>query len=124
MSKELHGDIGERMKSASGVVLDLGPGTGEMMGWLDPRSHNESLWCRALPSICIRRFAKKIDECGLDGKYDILACGAEPESLIPELERRGILESQRGSGEGVFDTILCIRVLCGIPKQRETINEL
>ncbi|KAH8901595.1 hypothetical protein GQ53DRAFT_815054 [Thozetella sp. PMI_491] len=123
MSKELHGDTADRLKSASGMILDVGPGTGEIINRL-----NSDLITKAYgvePAVDMHpALLKNIQECGLDGKYEILACGAEPQSLIPELERRGLLKSQSRETEGIFDAILCIRVLCGIPKQQETINEL
>ncbi len=123
MSKELHGDTADRLKSAHGMILDLGPGTGEMMSRLNPDLITKAYGIEPARDMH-PALQKSIEKCGLDGKYEILACGAEPESLVPELEKRGMFQSQGGSSEGLFDTILCIRVLCGVPKQQETINEL
>jgi SAM-dependent methyltransferase len=66
--------------------------------------------------------ASAADKAGLGGKYKILACGGEKESLIPMLRKQGILKNQKV--EGVFDTIVCSKVLCSVPDQAETVSGL
>ena len=60
---------------------------------------------------------------GLEDKYRILGCSAERESLFSALEKEGLLKG-KGEAEGVFDTIVCIRVLCSVPRLRETLGGL
>jgi SAM-dependent methyltransferase len=61
------------------------------------------------------------DTAGLGGKYQILSCGAEPESLVPALAKEGLLGKD---GAGVFDEVVCVRVLCGVPKLSDTVENL
>jgi hypothetical protein len=65
-------------------------------------------------------------KAGLGGKYRILTCGAEEETLVPALAREGLFGKggEEGLGEGVFDEIVCIRVLCGVPRPSETVKGL
>lgn len=69
----------------------------------------------------------RVDRCNLSSKYRILSCGAEPHSLLPELENQGLLptgKNDSGKKGGVFDTIVCVRVLCSVPQPAETIEGL
>ena len=66
---------------------------------------------------------------GLGDKFRILACGAESDSLLPALENEGLFKGREKSdaeynGHPVFDTIVCIRVLCSVPQVRETLEGL
>lgn len=51
--------------------------------------------------------------------YKILSCGAQPTELVPALAVEGTLGRRT---QGLFDTIICIRVLCGIPQPQETVD--
>jgi len=79
------------------------------------------------------------DAVGLGDKLVVLACGAQEESLVPELGRRRLLRGDgngkgmkiageegegQGEGEGVFDTIVAIRSLCSVPDLEETLKML
>lgn len=61
---------------------------------------------------------------GLEDKYVILPCSVEKSALVPELEKRGVAVPDPSTGEGVFDTILCVRVLCSVPDPERTISDL
>lgn len=72
---------------------------------------------------------------GLEDKYNILPCGVESADLIPTLQKQGllktdtsdvpsILENLSTTKEGVFDTIVCVRVLCSVPDMRRTVQDL
>ncbi|KZF18828.1 S-adenosyl-L-methionine-dependent methyltransferase [Xylona heveae TC161] len=108
---------------ASGVVLDLGPGNGAQM----------PLLAKAAPAIrevyaaepCVRlhtQLAAKAREHGLGEKYNILPCSASPESLIQTLAKEGLLTGN--ADQGIFDTIICCRVLCSVPDLEETVRGL
>jgi hypothetical protein len=61
------------------------------------------------------RLRENATQAGLGEKYRVLPCGAEPESLIPapaKAVRKGSL------GNDVFAEVICIHVLCSVPKQR------
>jgi SAM-dependent methyltransferase len=67
----------------------------------------------------LRELAKK---AGLETKYTIVTCGAEPESLIPALGRLELLGKGQNVVDGIFDEVVCIRVLCGVPRLDETVE--
>ncbi|KAL2372554.1 hypothetical protein RJ035_003427 [Blastomyces gilchristii] len=124
------------LATADGIVLDIGPGTGTQT----PLFTNSNLIrmygaepCQGLH----KDLMAKIEACGLDGKYQILPCSAERKELYPALGREGLLADteawvMRGEevgglvqrGQGVFDTIVCVRVLCSVPDQRGTVRGL
>ena len=61
--------------------------------------------------IAIRSSIKK---SGLEDVYEVVPCGVDDQT---ELERHGI---QQGS----FDTVLCIQVLCCVPRPEDTARKL
>jgi SAM-dependent methyltransferase len=123
MSEDMPGNTMDLLATASGVVLDLGPGTGDLI-----RRFNPDLIVKAYgpePAVDMHSaLQKNIDKAGLTGKYEILAAGAEPESLVPALAKKGVIKADGLSSEGIFDTICCTRVLCAVPQTEETIMEL
>ncbi|RLL93738.1 hypothetical protein CFD26_100038, partial [Aspergillus turcosus] len=120
------------LAQASGVVLDVGPGTGTQMPLLALRAHAiKAIYgaepCRGLHA----ELRARAEEEGLGGKYHILPCGAAAGELVPELQREGLLPAISGDVEqvlasagGVFDTIVCVRVLCSVPEMERTAGEL
>ncbi|KMP03217.1 hypothetical protein CISG_09446 [Coccidioides immitis RMSCC 3703] len=107
------------LSTASGVILDIGPGTGTQMPLLTSPDIKAIYGAEPTDGLHTDLLAK-IDSCGLSSKYQILHCGAEPQSLIPALDKAGFKEL----GSGVFDTIICVRVLCSVPRPEETIQGL
>ncbi|KAL1956782.1 hypothetical protein VTO42DRAFT_6836 [Malbranchea cinnamomea] len=109
------------LATASGVVLDIGPGTGTQMHLF---THpNLTAMYGAEPCVGLHADLRaKISSCGLLSKYHILPCSAEPHALIPALQKVGFsaAEIQRG----IFDTVVCVRVLCSVPNPRQTIRGL
>ncbi|KAH6708734.1 hypothetical protein BKA61DRAFT_579742 [Leptodontidium sp. MPI-SDFR-AT-0119] len=67
----------------------------------------------------LRESAKK---AGLGDKYKIISCGAELESLVSVLFQEGLLGEEKILGNGVFDEIARIRILCSVQKPTETVN--
>jgi SAM-dependent methyltransferase len=63
---------------------------------------------------------------GLGDKYQILPCGGERTSLLPALAKVGLLKESGGEvkEEGIFDTIICIRVLCSVPNLEPSLSTL
>ncbi|KAK4631952.1 Methyltransferase-like protein 7A [Fulvia fulva] len=100
--------------SASGVCLDIGPGTGQWL-YLFARAENpsitkiygvepnhamhKSLWANAV-------------KAGLGDVYEVIGCGAE------ELGTKG------GIDPGSVDTIVTVQCLCSIPTPELIIREL
>lgn len=100
----------ELIATCSGTVLDVGPGSGTQVHLFNPEK--VEIICGVEPAVDLHmKLHHATKNAGLGGKYEILAAGAQPESLIPELAKRGLV----GDGtEAVFDTVVCIRVLCGV----------
>ncbi|EGD92476.1 hypothetical protein TESG_00051 [Trichophyton tonsurans CBS 112818] len=65
-----------------------------------------------------------VESCGLASKYRVLHCGAQPESLLPALKKAGALDDDTNEGKGLFDTIVCVRVLCSVPAPEKTVKGL
>ncbi|ORY18841.1 hypothetical protein BCR34DRAFT_621323 [Clohesyomyces aquaticus] len=123
MTIQMPGPLDALLSTSRGVILDIGPGSGEIL----PRFNSAQISAMygAEPAIDLHPgLLRNAEKNGLGGKYHALVCGGEPESLIPALHKSGILSSGSGGGEGVFDEICCIRVLCGVPRPRETIRGL
>lgn len=106
-----------------GVVLDIGPGSGfqlkrfkgahqlhkiEVIYGVEPgeEMHDQ---LRAEATNIFGEDAPKV--------YKVLSSGAQPNELVPALAKDSILGKQY---QGVFDTIVSLRALCGIPQPQET----
>ncbi|KAK2739456.1 hypothetical protein FQN57_006585 [Myotisia sp. PD_48] len=106
---------------ADGLVLDIGPGTGTQT----PLFTNPNLTKMYGAEPCVGlhdELRAKIDSCGLSSKYQVLHCGAQPQSLVPALKDAGVLNDN--DQRGIFDTVVCVRVLCSVPNPEETIKGL
>ncbi|KAJ5573525.1 uncharacterized protein N7459_007952 [Penicillium hispanicum] len=114
------------LSNAHGVVLDIGPGTGTQMPLL--RSHAiQAIYgpepCRGLHATLHAAAAA----AGLAAKYHVLPCGAAASELLPALRATGtaVVDAYtRDAAAGVFDTIICVRVLCSVPEMERTVREL
>ncbi|KAJ9649449.1 hypothetical protein H2201_004986 [Coniosporium apollinis] len=123
LSLEMPAPLDPLVKSLHGRVLDIGPGTGSQLNRYNTDAAVEMIYA-AEPAVDLHaELAKNAEKAGLRDRYKILSCGAEPESLIPALAKTGLLE-RGGSDEGIFDDIVSIRVLCGVPRPEETVAGL
>jgi SAM-dependent methyltransferase len=123
MSEQMPGNSMELLRTASGVVLDLGPGTGELLHVFNPDLITKVYGPE--PALDMHpALQANINKAGLNGKYEILPAGAEPDSLIPALAKAGAIKPNGLSSQGLFDTICCTRVLCGVPDTQNTVTEL
>ncbi|CAK41588.1 uncharacterized protein An13g01890 [Aspergillus niger] len=89
------------LSRASGTVLDVGPGTGTQMPLL--RS----------PAIKT-----------IYGAEPCHGLHAELRASATSQDVPSILENLSTTKEGVFDTIVCVRVLCSVPDMRRTVQDL
>lgn len=112
----------------SGVVLDLGPGTGHLTRYY-PADRITAIY-GAEPNVDLHKairanVAAAAPSGRMKDKYRILTCGAEPASLVPALVDAGLLKSG-DAATGVFDAIVALRVLCGIHRRqlRDTLETL
>ncbi|CAG8931746.1 unnamed protein product [Penicillium salamii] len=107
------------LHTASGVVLDIGPGTGTQMHLLTSPSITALYGAEPCTSLhsAIR---EKAEQRGISSKYHILSTGVTATELIPALRDSGL----DVDSDGIFDTILCVRVLCSVPNMEKTVREL
>ncbi|KAL4938347.1 hypothetical protein BDV06DRAFT_57408 [Aspergillus oleicola] len=109
---------------ASGITLDVGPGTGTQMPLLAKNGKITSIYgaepCRGLHSELKRR----AEINGLGDRYTILPCGVEKSELGREMGKVGLIDSTHPGTDGLFDTIVTIRVLCSVPHLQTTVADL
>ncbi|RAL13679.1 class I SAM-dependent methyltransferase [Aspergillus homomorphus CBS 101889] len=114
------------LRTASGIVLDIGPGTGTQMPLLRSQSIKTIYGaepCRGLHE----KLQLRAEAEGLSSKYHILPSGAAASELLPALRATGtgITDAyDLDAKKGIFDTILCVRVLCSVPEMQRTVDEL
>ena len=120
------GNIAQLLSQCRGLVLDIGPGSGEQLHRFN--FNNITAMYGAEPAADLHPGLRtKAYETGFGHKYHALVCGGQPASLIPALHKANILSSSGTGGtaeNGVFDEICCVRVLCGVPHPKETIQTL
>ncbi|EDN97589.1 hypothetical protein SS1G_12442 [Sclerotinia sclerotiorum 1980 UF-70] len=78
------------LSTASGTILEIGPGSGEQVRFLT-NEHVERVYGVEPCGVLHELLKKSVREAGLQGKYRILGCGAGRESLNEELKKVGIL---------------------------------
>ncbi|BFZ64911.1 hypothetical protein YB2330_006064 [Saitoella coloradoensis] len=106
-------DIKKLTSEVSGVVLDLGPGTGLML------RHLNALQCARVIGIepnadFHQELLANAKRAGLMDKYTLIPTGVENLAALQEA----------GVGEGSVDCIITIKVLCTVPQQRAMIAHL
>lgn len=123
MSSEMPPGTVELVASCKGVVLDVGPGSGTQLKLFNPNAITKIYGVE--PAVDMHpELIKNAEKYGLKGKYEAIAAGAEPQSLIPALAKRNLLKTSEKNEAGIFDSIACIRVLCGVPSPEETVEGL
>lgn len=108
------------LSRAHGVVLDIGPGSGAHVSEFSDNANITAIY-GAEPTLGLHKpLQLRISEAKLTEKYHILGCTAEKTELLAALAKEGV----QISPEGLFDTIICIRVLCSVPNQEDTVRDL
>ena len=98
---------------AYGTVLELGPGTGQQLGRLNPSRITRIYGIE--PNIALHpELRARIGKAGLENIYSVVPCGIED---IAELKKYGI-ESES------IDTVLSIKVLCSVPEPERMTRDL
>lgn len=121
--------IPDLLKQLRGVVLDVGPGSGSQIPYFAVQEISEKISTVYGAEPCTGLHAElrqRVIANGLESKYHILSAGAEKQGLLEALRREGVVtQDNKNKGEaGIFDTIVCIRVLCSVPNPRQTIAGL
>ncbi|KAL1605317.1 hypothetical protein SLS60_004865 [Paraconiothyrium brasiliense] len=123
MSQDIPAPLNSLVRECPGLVLDIGPGTGELVKRFNSGGITTMYGVEPAANLH-KELLKNAQEAGFGEKYHALLCGDEAESLIPTLHRNGILSTIETPGDGIFDEICCLRVLCGVPHLEETIKGL
>ncbi|KAF1808226.1 S-adenosyl-L-methionine-dependent methyltransferase [Eremomyces bilateralis CBS 781.70] len=120
MSREMPLNTAALLATVRGTVLDLGPGSGSQLYQFTPGQIDVAYGVEPAVDlhVLLRAAAEKR---GFEGRYKVVTAGAEPESLVPALAREGVIGE---GGAEVFDEIVCVRVLCGVPRQEEVVKGL
>ncbi|KAJ5836545.1 hypothetical protein N7447_002571 [Penicillium robsamsonii] len=114
------------LRTASGIVLDIGPGTGTQMPLLTSPAITALYGaepCEGLHS----SIREKAEAESISSKYHIVPTGVAAGELIPALRATGtgVVDAYDSDARaGIFDTILCVRVLCSVPEMERTVGEL
>ncbi|QDS73665.1 hypothetical protein FKW77_002612 [Venturia effusa] len=123
MSSDMPSGTAQLVASCKGVILDVGPGSGTQLKLFNPAAITQIYGVE--PAVDLHPgLLSNAKKYGLEGKYEVIHAGAEPQSLLPALAKRNLLKSSENGASGVFDTIVCIRVLCGVPSPEETAEGL
>jgi len=98
------------MRSAHGVILDVGPGSGMWLQFFNAENvtHIFGVEPNTGHHAALRESARR---AGLEDKYEIVPVGVE------ELEKFGI-------GKESIDTVVTLQVLCSIPAPERLVKEL
>lgn len=108
------------LSRAHGVVLDIGPGSGTSVSCFADNANVGAIY-GAEPAVGLHApLQARINEANLADKYHILGCTADKKAVLDALAKEGVT----ASSDGIFDTIVCVRVLCSVPKLDETAREL
>ncbi|KAF2433142.1 S-adenosyl-L-methionine-dependent methyltransferase [Tothia fuscella] len=119
MSEEMPEGTIPLIATAQGVVLDIGPGSGTQLHLFDPSKVTKVYGVEPAADL-IPELIRNAEKAGLGTKYEAIVAGAESISLIPALAKRNLLHNPEKGSTGIFDTIVTIRVLCGVPHNEET----
>ncbi|OAP60727.1 hypothetical protein AYL99_05729 [Fonsecaea erecta] len=119
-------DIGPLLAQCRGRILDVGPGSGEQVKRF---THPENITAiyGVEPGVSLHaQLRAKAAQAGLGAKYHVLAATADLDALLPQLIRAGLVAPGKTAPADLqlFDEIVCLRVLCGVPDQAATVADL
>lgn len=98
------------LSTARGLILELGPGSGEQVKLFTNKDDIKAIY-GVEPCLDLHHILKtRAREAGFEGKYHLLGCGGEKVELYAHLAREGFKLDE----QGVFDTIVCSKVLCSV----------
>ncbi|KAJ9636591.1 hypothetical protein H2204_005191 [Knufia peltigerae] len=119
-------EVDELLAESKGLILDVGPGSGEQLRRF---SHPENI--RTIygvePGVTLHdKLRANAGKVGLGDKYRVIGGTADLDSILPTLVKDGVVKNDRPSAKdlAVFDEIVCVRVLCGVPDQEASVADL
>lgn len=112
------------LAQANGIVLDVGPGNGVLISYFNAASSKIKQIYGAEPATELHKTLRhNADATEIGHKYTVLRADAWFMSIQSELVGTGAIKHPNHA-YGYFDTIVCVRVLCSVPRLRETIEDL
>ncbi|KEF61721.1 uncharacterized protein A1O9_03291 [Exophiala aquamarina CBS 119918] len=113
--------IGDLLSRAHGKVLELGPGSGDQLYHYNP-GHIEKLYAAEPNAFLHPKLLQMAAKHALTGKLVPLEAGGQPGSLLPALQKAGLLSSTVSAlpEQGVFDTVITVKSLCSVPQNQLT----
>jgi len=114
------------LSAVRGVVLDVGPGSGEQLHLFSRPENIEAVY-GVEPGVDLHgKLMANAVKVGLGGKYHVLGATADLESMLPAMIKDGLIKEERTSADELqlFDDVVCVRVLCGVPDQAATAADL
>jgi hypothetical protein len=124
LANDTPASLSEILSSSQGVILDVGPGCGHQLFRFSSSTRITAIYGAEPGSSMHQQLRQRALKAGLGDKYFVMNCGAELESLVPALHKEGLLGKDGSLGNGIFDEVLCIRVLCGVGDMTATIDGL
>lgn len=110
---ELETDVPKLVSQTSGVILELGPGSGNQLSRYDPAKISKIYGIEPNKNLHAA-LQKSIKKAGLDDIYVIVPHGAED---TEQLHKYGIVPKS-------IDTILSVQVFCSVPDPQGTMRHL
>ena len=89
--------------SASGIVLEIGPGVGTQLSRFDKAKCDHIYGVELNPAFAAPLLAE-VEAAGLQGKYTAILGAVEDERLLAD----------HGIGPGSVDSVVCIGTLCSV----------
>ncbi|KIW52187.1 hypothetical protein PV05_07848 [Exophiala xenobiotica] len=119
--------ISTLLAQSKGVILDVGPGSGEQLHRFSQPQNITAIY-GVEPGVTLHdKLRESAGEVGLGDKYHVISATADLDSILPGLVKAGLLKSNEVSAPEdlqLFDEIVCIRVLCGVPDLRSSVADL
>ena len=113
MQKEVDMGVPELVASASGIVIEYGPGSGSQVSRYDPRKVTKIYGlepCQGLHA----QLRENVKKAGLSDIYTIVPCGIEDAKTLRNY----------GVDQKPVDTVLSVQVLCCVRDPKETVATL
>ena len=125
-AEDTPGRLKRLLSESKGVILDVGPGSGAQVHRFTHPENIEAIY-GVEPGVSLHdQLRERAAKAGLEGKYHVLGASADLDSILPALVKEGLVKSGQTSPTDlqIFDEIVCLRVLCGVPDQRTSVADL
>ncbi|KAL8683161.1 MAG: hypothetical protein Q9186_000874 [Xanthomendoza sp. 1 TL-2023] len=107
--KEVESGVPGLVASASGTVIEIGPGSGSQVSRYD-RSKVTNIYGIEPTTSLHAKLRENIKKAGLSDIYTIVPCGIQDVDVLRKY----------GVDQEAFDTVLTVQVFCSIPNPKET----